>query len=67
LDGYYFGEGDWRGVAPAAGDEDRATAPLFMPPMRKVWRDPRFDQLVGRIGLTAYWRQSGTTPDYRRA
>ena len=67
LQGYYFVEGDWRSVAPAAGDEDRVTAPLFMPPMRNVWHDPRFDQLLTRIGLTAYWRQSGTAPDYRRS
>jgi hypothetical protein len=38
-----------------------------MPPMRKMWRETRFDQLVTRVGLTDYWRQSGTTPDYRRS
>jgi tetratricopeptide (TPR) repeat protein len=67
LNGYYFGQGDWRSTAPPAGDEDRVTAPLFMPPMRKMWRETRFDQLVTRVGLTDYWRQSGTTPDYRRS
>jgi hypothetical protein len=66
LSGYYFGEGAWRRLAPLGGDEDRVTAPLFMPPMRNAWRDPRFEALADRIGLSAYWRQSGTQPDFRR-
>lgn len=66
LAGYYFGEGEWRMIAPPAGDEDRVTAPLFMPPMHSLWRDARFDRLLDRIGLTAYWRDSGTAPDFRR-
>jgi tetratricopeptide (TPR) repeat protein len=66
LQGYYFGEGRWSKVAPAAGDEDRATNSLFLPPMRAAWADPRFAELVRRIGLEAYWRESGTVPDFRR-
>jgi hypothetical protein len=66
FDGYYFGEGEWAGLAPAGGDQDRFTGPLFYLPMKKLWRDPRFDALVGRIGLDDYWRRSGTTPDFRR-
>lgn len=66
LDGYYFGEGEWSRLAPAGGDQDRLTSPLFQPPMRRVWQDPRFDRLLDRIGLTTYWRQSGTVPDFRR-
>ena len=66
LNGYYFGEGKWSRVAPPAGDEDRLTSPLFQPPMRSLWRDGRFDALLTRIGLSDYWRQSGTLPDYRR-
>lgn len=66
LEGYYFGKGDWRKVAPAAGDEDRETSPLFLPPMKAAWTDSRFDRLLQRIGLEDYWRQSGTTPDFRR-
>lgn len=65
LDGYYFGEGDWRTVAPAAGDQDRATSSLFLPPMKGTWSSDSFAQLLRRIGLEEYWRQSGTTPDYR--
>jgi hypothetical protein len=66
LGGYYFGEGDWSRVAPAAGDADRQTSPLFLPPMKSAWRDARFAQLLERIGLEEYWRKSGTRPDFRR-
>jgi hypothetical protein len=64
--GYYFGEGDWRAVAPIGGDEDRITSPLFQPVMTSIWRDPRFDRLLERIGLNAHWRETRTIPDFRR-
>jgi tetratricopeptide (TPR) repeat protein len=66
LGGYYFGSGKWAGAAPEAGDADRITQPLFLPPMKAAWTDPRFAQLLERIGLEDYWRQSGTVPDFRR-
>ena len=66
FDGYYFGTGEWSLAAPPNGDEDRITSTLFQPPMRALWADARFGRLVDRIGLEAYWRQSGTQPDYRR-
>jgi tetratricopeptide (TPR) repeat protein len=66
LDGYYFGEGAWAALAPRGGDADRLTNALFLPPMRSLWREPRFDRLLDRIGLSEYWRRSGTLPDYRR-
>ena len=66
LGGYYFREGEWELLAPPAADLDRQTSPLFQPPMRPLWREAGFDQLVNRIGLAAYWRQSGKLPDYRR-
>ena len=65
MNGYYFGEGEWRSLAPPGGDQDRQTSPLFQPPMRLLWRDPRFEQLLERIGLTDYWRKSGRQPDFR--
>ena len=65
LQGYYFGEGDWSKVAPAAGDADRQTSPLFLPPMKEAWSDSRFNGLLRRIGLDDYWGQSGTVPDFR--
>jgi tetratricopeptide (TPR) repeat protein len=67
LQGYYFGEGDWSNIAPEAGDEDRATSPLFLPSMKIAWPDPRFAQLLQRIGLEDYWRRTGTVPDFRRS
>jgi hypothetical protein len=67
LEGYYFNAGKWAYVAPAAGDADRITQPLFVPAMKNAWGDPRFDSLLQRIGLNEYWRRSGTVPDFRRA
>jgi DNA-binding winged helix-turn-helix (wHTH) protein/tetratricopeptide (TPR) repeat protein len=64
--GYYFSEGDWRAVAPIGGDEDRITNPLFQPVMAPIWREARFDRLLERIGLNAYWRDTRTVPDFRR-
>lgn len=66
LDGYYFGQGQWAGIAPPGGDQDKQTSPLFQPPMRRLWTDRRFAGLVQRIGLEDHWRGSGTPPDYRR-
>ena len=66
LDGYYFNQGRWAQVAPAAGDPDRITQPLFLPPMKAAWADRRFGRLLQRLGLEDYWRQSGTIPDFRR-
>jgi hypothetical protein len=66
LQGYYFAEGPWAGVAPAGGDEDRKTDDLFGPPMRSAWHDTRFAQLVRRIGLEDYWHRSAVVPDFRR-
>jgi DNA-binding winged helix-turn-helix (wHTH) protein/tetratricopeptide (TPR) repeat protein len=64
--GYYFSEGVWRAVAPIGGDEDRITNPLFQPVMAPIWREARFDRLLERIGLNAYWRDTRTVPDFRR-
>jgi len=66
LEGYYFNSGTWAGVAPTAGDADRITQPLFLPPMKAAWSDARFGELLRRVGLEEYWRQSGTIPDFRR-
>jgi tetratricopeptide (TPR) repeat protein len=66
LDGYYFDAGKWASVAPLGGDQDRITSPLFLPPMKAPWTDPRFASLLQRTGLDDYWRKSGTQPDFRR-
>jgi tetratricopeptide (TPR) repeat protein len=67
LEGYYFGQGPWAKVAPAAGDMDRSTFALFEPPMSSLWPDPRFASLTRRVGLDRYWRETGKSPDFRRA
>jgi tetratricopeptide (TPR) repeat protein len=67
LDGYYFGRGTWGSLAPAAGDQDRQTSPLFQPPMRGLWQMPQFNDLLRQIGLTSYWASSQTVPDFRRS
>ncbi len=66
LNGYYFGEGAWSQLAPKGGDQDRVTNPIFQPPMSSLWRERDFNQILERIGLNAYWRQSRTMPDFRR-
>jgi tetratricopeptide (TPR) repeat protein len=65
LDGYYFGKGQWARLAPPAGDQDRLTSPLFQPPMRGMWKDPRFAALIDKIGLPGYWKRSASLPDYQ--
>ena len=67
LGGYYFGEGEWAGLAPLGGDQDRLTSVLFQPPMRNLWSRADFDRLLERIGLNEYWRKSRTVPDFRRS
>ncbi len=44
----------------------RPTFFLFQPPFASCWRDPRFDSLVGELGLKDFWRETGSTPDYLR-
>lgn len=66
LEGYYFAAGEWAKLAPPGGDQDRMTIPLFQPPMRLLWGGVGFQQLLERTGLTGYWRESKTVPDYRR-
>jgi hypothetical protein len=44
----------------------RLTQILFTPACAEMRADPRFIDLCGSIGLTAFWEQSGITPDYLR-
>ena len=39
------------------------TSTLWYPSMRSARSDPAFPALVQRLGLTKYWRASGTRPD----
>jgi len=47
-------------------DALQANDALFQPPMRDLWHSPQFDDLLTRIGLTAYWASSWTGPDFKR-
>ncbi|MEZ0242692.1 MAG: winged helix-turn-helix domain-containing protein [Sphingomonas sp.] len=40
---------------------------LFYPSTAAMRADPRFEKLVEEIGLTGYWKETGTAPDYRKA
>jgi hypothetical protein len=42
----------------------RVTQPLFTPAAKALRADARFTGLCERIGLTAYWKNSGLEPDY---
>jgi tetratricopeptide (TPR) repeat protein len=46
------------------GHSGRLTYFLFIPPMKAVRADDRFDQVTVRTGLKEYWRKAGVTPDY---
>lgn len=45
---------------------DRRTHFLFMPTGTAMRADPRFERLVNEIGLTRYWAETHTVPDYKR-
>jgi tetratricopeptide (TPR) repeat protein len=45
---------------------EASTDTLFRPHMRSLMSDPRFIDLAHRLGLLAYWRQSGVWPDFCR-
>lgn len=49
---------------PLGRYERRYTYSLFAPALREVREDARFPALLDRIGLTRYWRETGTKPDY---
>ena len=76
LRAYYFSEGFDCGEIRFTSSQgtytphnDRLTWFLFNPALSPLRADKRFADLVRRIGLSAYWTESGRRPDYlaRRA
>jgi DNA-binding winged helix-turn-helix (wHTH) protein/tetratricopeptide (TPR) repeat protein len=57
----FFSEQQGAYLAPG----DRLTSTLFQPVTAVMRADPRFELLVGEIGLKKYWDESGSTPDYK--
>jgi hypothetical protein len=49
---------------PVEQDLSGQTYALFRPWLSKLRRDPRFMRLAKRLGLVAYWEQSGKWPDF---
>jgi DNA-binding winged helix-turn-helix (wHTH) protein/tetratricopeptide (TPR) repeat protein len=54
-------QGEYRGV------RSRETSFLFHPVVAPYRADPRFAKLVEAVGLDAYWRAAGVTPDFRKS
>jgi tetratricopeptide (TPR) repeat protein len=68
LERYYFGTGSFGPPIPPPGRYDRRFGiALFAPPITELRQDPRYQSLLDRTGLTDYWRQTHTIPDFRRA
>jgi tetratricopeptide (TPR) repeat protein len=70
--GYYLGRGAsvtplrWNAQDPSVTDQHRrVTQPLFIPSAGQMRASPRFMELCRDIGMTAYWEQSGITPDFK--
>ena len=64
---YLFGRrdtltGERRPLPPYA---ERWTDFLFAIPSAPLRADPRFPKLIEAIGLDAYWRATGSRPDFR--
>jgi DNA-binding winged helix-turn-helix (wHTH) protein len=56
---------DWDGAAEAFTPEQRDTRILFEPSTTALRADARFETVVARLGLDAFWRRYQSLPDYR--
>lgn len=63
---YLGGVIDGRRLPPPAATDRRSTAVLWGSTILKHRDNPRYVNLLDRIGLEDYWRKSGTQPDYRK-
>ncbi|WP_448580397.1 winged helix-turn-helix domain-containing protein [Thermaurantiacus sp.] len=68
LPSYFLGAGPVGSPnhAPPHPGTFRLTHFLFLPPMAPLWPRPDFAALLADIGLDRFWRETGTTPDFRR-
>lgn len=65
LEGHFLRRGPRASLHPSSRF-GLSTRFLFLPPMRRLWEEPRFGRLLVEAGLESYWRGSGTVPDFRR-
>lgn len=57
----------WRpGEVTVKDQHRRKTNMLFVPVAAPMQADPRFQRLVDDIGLSRYWHESGTQPDFMK-
>ena len=66
LERYFFDSGSFGAPSPIGPLTRRSTGVLFSRPFAAARPDPRFSDLLNKVGLERYWRQTGTKPDYRR-
>lgn len=71
VEALYFGKGylvaDHYGGPGAFTPEQRDSRVLFEPSTRPIRADPRFESVMARLGLDAFWRARHFLPDYRRS
>jgi tetratricopeptide (TPR) repeat protein len=66
LNRYLLNRGAFGTPTPIGAYGRRYTDALFTKPMETARAHPRFATLVRDVGLEAYWRETGSLPDYRR-